>query len=163
MVRRRFTVPRLAEPTGRRVGAARFGLPAALALRYALVLAAPAPEQSLSGAAIGDLFGSSVAIDGDTIVAGAPDHTVGANANRGAVYTFTRAGAPARTETAELTAADGVAEARLGRPTAIDGDTIVVGAVLDAVGDNAGQGSAYTSARTGAPERRQTGARQRAR
>jgi FG-GAP repeat len=46
----------------------------------------------------GDLFGASVAIDGDTILVGAPGATIGKNANQGAVYSFSRTGPATRTE-----------------------------------------------------------------
>ena len=111
-----------------------------------------------SDGAADDFFGFSVAIEGDTIVAGAFGDDVGADANRGSVYTFARAGAPARTETAKLTASDGAANDELGfgGSVAIDGDTIVAGAPLDDVGANQDRGSAYTFARAGAPARTQT-------
>jgi hypothetical protein len=64
-----------------------------------------------SDGAAGDLLGASVAINGDRIVAGAPDDNV-ANADQGSVYIFARTGAPARTETAKLTASDGAAAAQ---------------------------------------------------
>ena len=48
-----------------------------------------------------DGLGSSVAIDGDTIVAGAPGHAFGVSREQGSVYTFARTGAAARTETAQ--------------------------------------------------------------
>jgi hypothetical protein len=101
-------------------------------------------------------LGQSVAIDGDTIVAGAHDQSIGSTLGQGAVYTFTRSGAAARTETARLTASDGVADDHLGYSVAIDGDTIVAGAAFDQVGANAGQGSVYTFARTGAAARTET-------
>ncbi len=86
-----------------------------------------------------DFLGDSVAIEGDTIVAGAPGGTF---ANKGSVYTFARAGAAARTETAKLTASDGAAGDALGGSVAIDGDTIVASAPGDDVGANTNQGSA---------------------
>ena len=95
-----------------------------------------------------DRLGSSVAISGDTIVAGAPFDDVGTNDDQGSVYTFARTGAAARTETAKLTASDGAAGDNLGFSVAIDGDTIVAGAHLDDSGANAEQGSAYTFAST---------------
>ncbi len=93
----------------------------------------------------GDQLGSSVAIDGDTIVAGA----LGDDASRGSAYTFARSGAPARTQTAKVTASDGAANDSLGFSVAIDGDTILAGAN----GDDAFKGSAYTFARSGAAVR----------
>jgi hypothetical protein len=101
-------------------------------------------------------FGNSVAISGETIVAGAPFTAVGKNTGQGAVYTFTRVGAAARTETAKLTASDGVTDAELGHSVAIDGDTVVAGARGDTIGGNARQGSAYTFASSGANARTET-------
>ncbi len=106
--------------------------------------------------ATGDRLGVSVAIDGDTIVAGAPSDDVGANPNQGSVYTFARTGAAARNQTAKLTATDGAADDALGFSVAIDGDTVVAGAYLDDVGANPNQGSVYTFARTGAAARDQS-------
>jgi hypothetical protein len=106
--------------------------------------------------AAGDELGISVAIDGDTIVAGAPVDDVGANADQGSAYAFARAGAAERTEMAKLTATDGAAGDELGFSVAIDGDTILGGAAFDDVGANILQGSAYTFARTGAPARTET-------
>ena len=103
-----------------------------------------------------DVLGVSVAIGGDTIVAGAPNDVVGANRLQGSAYTFARTGAPERSETAKLTASDGATEDSLGRSVAIDGETIVVGASSDTVGANAFQGSAYTFARTGDADRNET-------
>jgi hypothetical protein len=99
------------------------------------------------GTALDDL-GSSVAVDGDTIVAGASGD------GAGAVYTFARTGAAARTETAKLTAADGEASDSLGWSVAVGGDAIVAGAPHAIVaGAPLGSGSVYTFARTGAAER----------
>ncbi len=100
-------------------------------------------------------LGLSVAIDGDTIVAGAPRDKVGANETQGSVHTFARVGPTARTETARLTASDGAPSDLLGACVAIDGDTIVAGAPADSVA-NAGEGSAYTFASTGDSARTQT-------
>ncbi len=109
-----------------------------------------------SDGAADDRLGSSVAIEGDTIVAGSPGDAVGANAGQGSAYTFTRAGDAARSQTAKLTAADGAPSDVLGLSVAIDGDTIVAGAPFDDVGAIVDQGSAYTFARTGAEVRTQT-------
>ena len=48
------------------------------------------PQQTLiaSDGAANDMFGASVAISGDTIVAGAGGDTIGANANQGSAYVF---------------------------------------------------------------------------
>jgi hypothetical protein len=104
----------------------------------------------------GDLFGASVAIDGDTIMVGAPAATIGKNASQGAVYTFSRTGAAVRTETAKLTASDGAPFDELGASLAIDGDTIVAGSPGATVGTNTHQGALYTFNRDGAPARTET-------
>lgn len=97
-----------------------------------------------SDGAPGDALGSSLGISGDTIVAGAPAATVGMNANQGAVYAFTRAGATARTQFGKLIASDGGAGDQFGRSVAIDGDTIVAGATNNDIGNTSNQGAAYT-------------------
>jgi uncharacterized protein (DUF2345 family) len=102
-----------------------------------------------SDATSNDQLGTSVAIDGDTIVAGAAED------GAGSAYTFTRGGG-ARTQTAKLTASDGAGFARLGQSVAIDGNTILVGADTAQVGMNAGQGAAYTFTRSGV-DRTETG------
>ena len=99
--------------------------------------------------ATGDNLGVSVAIDGDTIVAGATSDDVGTVASPGFAYTFARTGAANRTQTAKLKASDGAADDRFGTSVAIDGDTIVAGAPQDDVGSTGDQGSAYTFARSG--------------
>ncbi len=90
-----------------------------------------------SDAAENDEFGYSVAIDGDTIVVGAPYHDYDdtdddANdvSNSGAAYVFTKPsdGWADGNETATLTASNGAAGDYFGNSVAIDGDTIVVGA-----------------------------------
>ena len=65
-------------------------------------------------ATAGDRLGASVAIQGDTIVAGAPGHA----GDQGAIYTFARTD---RTQTAELTAGDGAPGDALGTSVATDG------------------------------------------
>ena len=74
----------------------------------------------------GDLFGDSVAVDGDTVVVGAYREGL----SSGSAYVFTK---PAGswvdgTETGKLTASDRASTDNLGRSVAVDGDTVVVGA-----------------------------------
>ena len=77
----------------------------------ATALADAALEQKLTASAgsYGALFGSAVAADGDTLVIGAP----WATNTRGAVYVYQRTG-DSWTETATLTASDGVGAENLG-------------------------------------------------
>ena len=113
-------------------------------------------ELTPSDSAPGDSFGSSVAIDGDTIVISAPGATIGANTAQGAVYTFARTGTPDRSETAELTVSDGSAHDQLGASVAINGDTIIAGAPAVTIGKNNNQGAIYTFTRNGAASRTET-------
>ena len=80
----------------------------------------------------GDRFGYSVAVAGTTVVVGAPFHTVGSKAQKGAVYVFQRHGIAwtSATQTAELTNSAGADHVELGYSVAIssDGNTIVAGA-----------------------------------
>ncbi len=92
-----------------------------------------------------DRFGTSVSISGNTIVAGVPDHTVGANQYQGAAYVFVEpsGGWTNMTETAELTASDGAVDDGFGQGVGISGNTIVAGAPSAAIGSNSNQGAAY--------------------
>lgn len=79
-----------------------------------------------SDGSVDDEFGSSVAIDGDTIVVGATEGDSGTD-DTGAAYVFRPDGADGYTET-KLTASDARPGDRFGRSVAIAGDVIVVGA-----------------------------------
>lgn len=71
-------------------------------------------------------FGASLAIDGDTAVVGAP----GAGpSGAGVAFVFVKpsSGWATATETARLTASDGITSDSLGISVAIDGDTVVAG------------------------------------
>ena len=94
-----------------------------------------------------DVFGSSVAINGDTVAVGAPSHDSGGNLRQGAVYVFSRSGT-AWTE-GKLTASDGAAGDYFGSAVAMSGDTLVASAVGDNIGTNTDQGSAYVFTRIG--------------
>ncbi|MEE9278440.1 MAG: FG-GAP repeat protein, partial [Dehalococcoidia bacterium] len=86
-------------------------------------------------AAAFDEAGWSVAIDGDTIVVGAPLHD-DLGTDSGVAYVFERAG-ERWLETAKLLPDEGEAGAWFGRWVAVDGDTIVLGAPLaDVVGED---------------------------
>ncbi len=73
-----------------------------------------------------DFFGRAVALDGATLLVGAPGDSATA-AYAGAAYVFER-GDSTWTLTAKLVAPDGVADDSLGRAVAINGDTVLVGA-----------------------------------
>jgi hypothetical protein len=100
------------------------------------------------GGAAGDRFGSSVAISGDTVVVGAYLDDVGANADQGSAYVFTRSGAT-WTQQAQLSATGGAPGDFFGYSVALSGDSAIVGAYLDDVGAMSDQGSAYVFTRSG--------------
>ena len=97
---------------------------------------------------VGDLFGQSVSISGDTIVIGAIwDDDNGFNT--GSAYVFVRDGAGVWSEQQKLTANDGEEQDWFGHSVSISGDTIVIGVQND---DDSGfdAGSAYVFVRDGA-------------
>jgi hypothetical protein len=100
---------------------------------------------SASDGAGPDHLGFSVAISGDTVVAGADNATVGGNASQGAAYVFVEpaGGWATMTETAKLTASDGTPLAYFGFSVTVSGDTIVVGAEGANIGPTIDQGAAY--------------------
>ena len=106
---------------------------------------------SASDAVAADLFGHSVAIDGDTIVAGAYGDD-GGGTDSGAAYVFTKptTGWATATSSIKLTASDTAAGDNLGRSVAIDGDTIVAGAYGDdGGGTDSGAAYVFTKPATG--------------
>jgi hypothetical protein len=91
--------------------------------------------------AASDIFGYSVAVDGDTAVIGAYlDDDNGSFS--GSAYVFFRSGDDTWEQQAKLTADDGAAGDHFGQSVAVDGDTAVIGASGD---DDKGSdsGSAY--------------------
>jgi len=96
-----------------------------------------------------DDFGSSVSIDGDTVVIGAYfDDDKGSDS--GSVYVFTRDTAgdltSGWTQVAKLTASDGAASDYFGISVSIDGDTMVIGSYHDDdKGYNSGSAYVFTS------------------
>ena len=100
-----------------------------------------------SDGAFFDVFGTSVAIHGETIIVGA-FFDDSPNFDQGSAYVFAREG-ESWTEQQKLTASDGAFNDRFGTSVAIHGETIVVGALEDDVGGNFNQGSAYVFQRQG--------------
>jgi hypothetical protein len=101
-----------------------------------------------TGAAANDLFGASLAIDGASLLVGAPGRRVGSNDSQGAAFVFTGSGA-SWSQQAELTAADGQSADQFAEGVALDGGTALIGAYHRAVGDHFLQGAAYVFTRTG--------------
>jgi hypothetical protein len=95
--------------------------------------------------AVNDWFGAAVALDADTLVAGAP-HSPGTTAT-GSAFVFVRNGTN-WTEQARLIASDAAADDEFGTSVAVDGDRIAVGAQYDNHA-NAYSGSVYLFDRNG--------------
>jgi hypothetical protein len=112
----------------------------------------PATKLTASNGSSEDLFGTAVAIDGDTMVVGAPgDSARGRQA--GSAYVFEREPDGDWVEVRRLNAGDAASGDAFGTSVAISGDTIVVGAPrVDRSTSDAG--AAYVFARDlGAPGR----------
>jgi hypothetical protein len=95
-----------------------------------------------------DRFGSSVAINSETIVVGSPRDDTGQNLDQGAAYVFVRSGTNWSIQQ-KLTANDGAAGDQFGSSVAISGDAVVIGAPLDNTATTDDQGAAYVFARSG--------------
>src|SRR6202023_2887249 len=104
-----------------------------------------APSDGIAG----DCLGWSVAVSGNTVVAGAPDPVP--STDNGAVYVFTRpvGGWADATQTAKFTASDGAVGAQFGMSVAVSGDTVVAGTGNARLGSNAAQGAAYVFTKPG--------------
>jgi FG-GAP repeat len=92
-----------------------------------------------------DIFGISVGISGDTAVVGACYDGVGASNDQGSAYVFVRSDAAWKQR--QLTGSTAAASDRFGSSVAIDANTVLVGALLDDIGLNFDQGSAYVFVR----------------
>ena len=102
----------------------------------------PAGTLTASDRAANDEFGTAVAVEGDTVVVGAPQQDVdGDDDKEGASYVFTKpvSGWEDATETAKLIASDGAADDEFGISVAVSGNIVVVGAR----GDDSGKGIVY--------------------
>lgn len=80
-----------------------------------------------SDGASGDLFGASVALDGDTLVVGAPRRDEGGAEDAGAAYVYRRAGTT-WTEEAKLVSGSPSGGDLFGWSVAVRGDVVAVGA-----------------------------------
>ena len=95
-----------------------------------------------SDIAPGDRFGSSVAIDGDTVIVGARFEGLG-----GSAYIFTRSGTT-WTQQQKIVSSDLASGDSFGSTLAIEGDTAIVGASSQDTG-GLGAGAAYIFTRSG--------------
>ncbi|MPY89097.1 MAG: hypothetical protein GEU99_14360 [Luteitalea sp.] len=95
--------------------------------------------------AMGDFFGTSVALSGDTALVGALAADPAGSTNQGAAYVFTRSGG-VWSQQAKLIAADGAVGDSFGKSVALSGGTALVGA--SGANDLQG-GAAYVFTRSG--------------
>ncbi len=95
------------------------------------------PEFALDGAG-GDLYGSSIDIDGTLAIVGAPYDDNGKGVNSGAAYILVRNGSGGWDEIKKLVVPDGDADDLFGDAVAISGGTVIVGATRAF-----GKGAAY--------------------
>jgi len=94
-----------------------------------------------------DNFGDAVAIDGGTIVVGAPGDEDPNGEEGGSAYVFSRSG-ETWSQQAKLVADDGNGSDALGSSVTLDGDTAVIGAPSDEDPNGEGGGSAYVFSRS---------------
>jgi hypothetical protein len=107
-----------------------------------------AAKLTATDGAVGDGLGrnETLAISGNTVVAGAYQAQIGTHGGQGAAYVFV---APAggwsgpQTEATKLTASDGTSNDGLGAAVGISGNTVVVGAPAAQIGANIEQGAVY--------------------
>jgi hypothetical protein len=97
-------------------------------------------ELTASDTAVGDFYGVSVALSGDTAIVGA----LGKVAYTGAAYVFLRSGS-SWIQQQKLTASDGAPDDSFGGSVALSGDTAIVGAR----GKASNTGAAYVFTRSG--------------
>ena len=92
-------------------------------------------QLSASDASDPDYLGSSLATDGQTVVAGEPSNSGQGTSGPGAVYVFSKpvGGWKSALQTAKLTASGGGSEDALGSSVAVSGSTIVSGAAFATV------------------------------
>lgn len=97
-----------------------------------------AQKLTASDGAANDHLGISVALDGDTAIAGAEGATIGDTSHQGAAYVFTATGGT-WSQGQKLVSSDGAAFDYFGRSVAVEGTRAMIGAY----GPNAQQGAAY--------------------
>ena len=95
-----------------------------------------------------DALGEAVDIQEDTVIIGAPGHSPGGVRFAGAVFVFVRDGDSWRQQ-AKLIADDAAPSDRFGVSVGIEGDTVIVGSLLNDAGGTKDAGAAYIFVRDG--------------
>ncbi len=100
----------------------------------------------------GDLYGVSVALEGDYLLVGSLNSDIGGNSAQGAAYVYHRdtEWTTGQMYQAKLTAGDGNANDNFGISVSLSGATALIGAAFDTVSGMADRGSAYIFNRSGA-------------
>jgi hypothetical protein len=96
----------------------------------------------------GNGFGSSVALEGNTLVIGASSCTTAGLTGAGAAYVFTRSGTT-WSQQQKLTAFDAEQQAEFGRDVALSGNTCAIGSPLSTTGGAVFGGATYVFVRSG--------------
>ena len=107
----------------------------------------PNTKMTANDAAARDYFGWSVAISGNTAVVGAWGKDGETGVNQGAAYVFERSPRGWR-QRQKLAASDGTPDARFSQSVAINGETLVVGALYGGGAAGEYQGAVYVFARS---------------
>jgi hypothetical protein len=97
----------------------------------------------------GDRLGSSIGLDGDTIVVGAPLADPSGTIDAGAAYVFSSLAPGSWFQEQKLVAGDAAAGDRFGAAVAVRGDTVLVGAPLADPSSKLNAGAAYLFVRAG--------------
>jgi hypothetical protein len=125
------------------------------------VNATPTADLTASNGLPGDELGYSVAVSGNTIVAGARAPQIGEHDDQGAAYVWSEPSGgwvTTSADTAELTAGDGSTSDNLGESVAVSGTTIVAGAPRHyASSETADFGAAYVFGPGSEPNEGSTG------
>ncbi len=101
-----------------------------------------------SDAAVDDELGDSVAIEGDTVLAGADFADVASKTDAGAAYVFVRSGTT-WTQQQKLTSSDGSDGDHLGQAVSLSGNTAALGAPYADAAGKTSAGAAYVFVRAG--------------
>lgn len=96
-----------------------------------------------------DTFGQAVALDGDTVLVGAPGKGVATHVHQGQAYVYARTGISWTQQAVLVDTAAGTDFDACGFSVAVLGDAAVVAAYSKTVGASSEQGQAYTFIRSG--------------
>jgi uncharacterized repeat protein (TIGR01451 family) len=102
-----------------------------------------------SDGATGDVFGYSVCISGETVVAGARFDDIGGAVDAGSAYVFIRSGTTWSEQQKLLASVSGAAFDLFGGSVSVSGDTVVIGAERDDTPAGTDAGAAYVFVRSG--------------